>query len=282
MDPLILPVEPLSEESHRIDVRSAAWSKVSVGPFSCDACSQEDFLNAIVQEAFTSRSTRLVATVNAQFYVLAARDSSFRELLARADYICADGFPIKIAIGLFSNRKSERIAGVDLVEEICKLGAPRGLRVFFLGGRPGTAQATAQLMKERFHGLQIVGTSCPELGFENDSEMLQPILNSISHAKPHVVFVGLGAPKQELLIDLHLRSLGVPLAMGVGGSFDILTGITVRAPRFAQKYGLEWVYRFAQEPRRLWRRYLLGNLQFGYYFCKYYLRHKLSEPMANG
>jgi N-acetylglucosaminyldiphosphoundecaprenol N-acetyl-beta-D-mannosaminyltransferase len=108
----------------------------------------------------------------------------------------------------------------------------------------------------------VAGVSCPEPGFETCIDSLQQVLDQISQANAHVLFVGLGAPKQELFIRDYIQPLQVPIAMGVGGSFEILSGILGRAPLWMQKSGLEWLFRLCHEPGRLWKRYLLGNVEF--------------------
>jgi N-acetylglucosaminyldiphosphoundecaprenol N-acetyl-beta-D-mannosaminyltransferase len=253
----------------RSEKRGLLTARISIGPVEIDAIPREDLVERIVQQAFHADSTRVVATINAQFYVLAEEDAVFRDCLRRSEITCADGFPIGMAAGLVGGQRVERVAGVDIVEEICRRGAGSGLRVFLLGGRPGSADQLAELLKARYRGLEIAGVACPPPGFEKQEQSLFGILEEIAAARPHVVFVALGAPKQEMFIDQYLRNLQIPVAIGVGGSFEIITGVTRRAPRIVQRIGMEWMYRLYQEPHRLWRRYLLGNPQFLWILSKY-------------
>ena len=243
--------------------------RVSLGPVEIDAIARTDLVDRIIEEAFHADSTRVVATINAQFYVLADRDAVFQDCLRRSEITCADGFPIGVAAGLLAGQRVERVAGVEIVEEICRRGAGSGLRVFLLGGRPGSAAHLATLLKERYPGLEVAGVACPPFGFEKREQSLSAILWEIAAARPHMVFVALGAPKQEMFIDQYLRNLKIPVAIGVGGSFEIITGVTRRAPKLVQQVGMEWMYRLCQEPQRLWRRYLLGNPQFLWIMSKY-------------
>jgi N-acetylglucosaminyldiphosphoundecaprenol N-acetyl-beta-D-mannosaminyltransferase len=167
---------------------------------------------------------------------------------------------------------------VDLIERLCQRGAPQGLRVFFLGGKPETANLTGQILRRRYPGIKIVGVSCPPFGFERSGGCLPEVLDQIAAAKPHVLFAGLGAPKQEFLIHEHIRALKVPLAIGIGGSFEILSGQLNRAPAWMRSNGLEWGYRLCQEPNRLWRRYLVGNTEFLWHVAKWRAQH-LTTPM---
>ena len=259
----------LFQENTRRDLR---WS---IGPIEVDAQPREQLIEAILDHALNSSVSHHVATINAQFYVLAENDPVFRDCLMRAEVVCADGVSIGLAVKALTGRRIERLAGVDLLEEICKRGAASGLRVFLLGGRPGSAQRLAEILSERYPGIEIAGISCPPMGFQKSADSLLTVLNQLHAAQPHVAFVALGAPKQELFIDQYMRNLKIPVVVGVGGSFEIITGFTHRAPRLIQRAGFEWLYRLGQEPRRLWRRYFLGNPQFLWIMAGYWiLRHK--------
>jgi N-acetylglucosaminyldiphosphoundecaprenol N-acetyl-beta-D-mannosaminyltransferase len=234
--------------------------------------SQDRLVDEVLRHALHGKVTRQLVTANAQFYVLAENSRRFRECLREADYICADGMPIVWACNFFGEGRVPRIAGVDLIERVCQRGAAQRLRVFLLGGRPEAASETADILRKRYPGIQIVGVDCPPFGFERRAQSLQNVLDHIAIARPHVIFVGLGAPKQELLIRNHIRPLQIPLAVGIGGSFEILSGKLDRAPIWMQSIGLEWAYRLCQEPARLWRRYLIGNTQFVWYIARWRLK----------
>jgi len=219
-------------------------------------------LEEVMQHALNGQSTWQIVTANAQFYVMAEKDQRFRACLERAEYSCADGMPVVWACNRLAGAQVPRIAGVDFIEDICRTGASHGLRLFLLGGVPGAAKAAAAVLAARYPGIEIAGVSCPAFHFEKKAETLQPVLDAIAEAKPHVLFVALGAPKQEFFIDEHVRPLGVPIAVGIGGSFEIISGTLTRAPQWMQRVGLEWLFRLRQEPRRLWKRYLVGNVEF--------------------
>ncbi len=245
------------------EVRTVAQApRIHLGHLAVDAYTKPDFLRAVLDHALHGRGTRHIVTANAQFYVLAEKDLLFRRCVASAEYICADGMSLVWACNRLMHTSIPRINGTDLIEEICRDGAAQGLRVFLLGGKAGAAEATTSVLEARYPGIVIAGTSCPEFGFERSAETLDPVLEHIARAQPQVIFVSLGAPKQEFFIHRYLRPLQVPLAVGIGGSFELISGQIDRAPRWMQRSGLEWAFRFAQEPRRLWRRYLVGNLEF--------------------
>jgi N-acetylglucosaminyldiphosphoundecaprenol N-acetyl-beta-D-mannosaminyltransferase len=249
-------------------------TRIQIGPVGIDTYSENALVEEILEHALSGRSTHQVVTVNAQFYVLAEHSPDFRRCLEKAEYSCADGMPIAWACRQFAGLNVPRIAGVSLIEQVCERGANRGLRVFFLGGKPGAARETARLLRKRYPGLVVVGTASPEIGLtqtDSDKTIRASIIEEIESAKPHVVFLGLGAPKQEIFADKYLRPLRVPIVMGVGGSFEILSGMMPRAPRWLQTSGFEWLYRLAQEPKRMWRRYLIGNSEFLWSLAKWRL-----------
>jgi N-acetylglucosaminyldiphosphoundecaprenol N-acetyl-beta-D-mannosaminyltransferase len=138
--------------------------------------------------------------------------------------------PIVWACNSLYGGRVRRIAGVSLIEKLCQRGAAHCLRVFLLGGKPEAADMTAKLLKRRHPGIQIAVVSCPPYGFEKRDDSLQKVLDQIASSKSHFLFVGLGAPKQEYFIHHHIRPLHVPLAIGVGGSYEILSGMLKRAP----------------------------------------------------
>ena len=239
-----------------------AVPRIHLGNLGIDTYTRAGLLAEVLEHALHGTHTRQIVTANAQFYVLAGKDMRFRALVEESEYICADGMPLVWACDKLAHTKVPRIAGIDLIEDLCREGAAQGLRVFFMGGRPGTAEAAASILATKYPGLAIAGTSCPKYGFQLKQETLGPVLDEIRDAKPHVLFVALGAPKQEFFIGQHIRDLRIPIAVGIGGSFELLAGDLERAPEWMQKSGLEWAFRLAQEPQRLWRRYLLGNFEF--------------------
>ena len=248
-----------------------AVPRVHLGNLGIDTYTRAGLLSEILAHALHGTRTRQIVTANAQFYVLANKNIRFRGVVEESEYICADGMPLVWACDRLAHTKVPRIAGIDLIEDLCREGAAQGLRVFFMGGRPGTAQTTALILKAKYPGMVVAGVSCPKYGFELSQKTLVPALNEIREAKPHVLFLALGAPKQEFFIGQHIRPLGVPLAIGIGGSFELLAGDLHRAPQWMRESGLEWAFRLGQEPRRLWKRYLIGNIEFVWSLTKWSL-----------
>ncbi len=209
-----------------------------------------------------AEGSALVTTVNAQSALLAADAPRFAGIVNRAALCVADGMSIVFASRLLGTPLQERIAGVDLFAALCKRCASEGLSVYLLGGRPGAADQAAATLRTRHPDLEIAGTDCPPYGFEHDPAEAARVLERIGRAAPDLLFVGLGVPKQEYWLEENAPHLGAAVAMTVGGTFDIVAGFVPRAPHWLQAAGMEWLFRLAIEPRRLWRRYLIGNPRF--------------------
>ena len=141
---------------------------------------------------------------------------------------------------------------------LCQQAALHSYKVYLLGGRPGAAEETSRRLGSQFPGLSVVGMDCPPMGFDKQPDLDAAVCRRIEEASPDLLFVGLGAPKQEFWIHDH-RDLPAKVMVGVGGSFELVAGMTKRAPLFWQRSGLEWLWRFGMEPKRLWKRYLIGK-----------------------
>lgn len=264
--------ERKTAEQERIAASAGASGRkhsVLIGPIRISRVSRQDLIEDAVRHIFRGSSTTHIVTANAQFYVLAERNAHFRQCLTEADYICADGLPIVRMCNWMGATDIERITGIDLLPLLCERAADFGFPVYFLGGEPGSAAASASLLMDRYPNLQVCGVGCPPRDFENSSAIRTEVLRSIAAAAPAIIFVALGAPRQEYFIQQHIRPIGIPVAIGVGGSFEMLAGIRRRAPSWIQAVGMEWAFRLAQEPRRLAKRYLVGNSAFSYYALRY-------------
>ena len=189
-------------------------------------------------------------------------DPEIRQLCEGADVVVADGMPLIWASHLQGTPLAERVTGSNLIGHICGACAERGRKVFLLGGVPGAADGAAEALIDRNPGLDIVGRYCPPFGFEGDETEIERMVAAIRDSEADVIFVALGFPKTERLIQRirHARPEG--WWIGVGISFSFLSGHVSRAPEWMQNSGLEWLHRLVQEPRRLARRYLVDDLPF--------------------
>ncbi len=213
-----------------------------------------------------------VVTVNAQFVQIAAGSQAFADLVGRAELSVADGVPLVWASRLLGDPLPGRVNGADLMVRLCEEAARNGHSVYFLGGMPGAAEATAKILQTANPGLQVSGIHCPAHGFlQGNQAEQQEVTRRIVAAQPDLLFVALGAPAQEYWIKDNAH-LPVKVMMGVGGSFELVAGFQKRAPKLLQRTGLEWLWRLGREPRRLWRRYLFGNTLFIYLVLRQRLR----------
>ena len=186
-----------------------------------------------------------------------------RELVLEATHRTADGLPIVWASRLAGTPLPERVAGSDLVLTMPEAAADAGLSVFLLGGNPGVAAAAAARLQALYPRLEDVGSYCPPFGFEDDPEELERIKRTVRAARPDLVLVGLGFPKQERLIRLLRGELPGAWLVGIGISLSFVAGDQPRAPAVLQRAGLEWLHRLWHEPRRLFRRYIVQGVPFG-------------------
>jgi N-acetylglucosaminyldiphosphoundecaprenol N-acetyl-beta-D-mannosaminyltransferase len=219
-----------------------------------------------------------VVTPNVDHLMKLQHDSEFRSLYAQASLVLPDGQPLIWAARFLGTPFKAKISGSDLFPKLCEASAGNDLRVFFLGGRPRAADICAHKLKTRFPALRVVGTYCPDFGFEKSPSENAKIIDLISAAAPHILFVALGAPKQEKWIFRHKTHYQVPVSIGVGASLDFYSGLVKRAPVWMQKWGLEWLWRVASEPKRLWRRYLLEDMQFFNLVYHQYRNRRFRQP----
>ncbi len=236
-------------------------TRVRIGQALVDCASFEQTVDRILSLARNAEHFAYVVTPNAQHITLLESDERLRDIYDNASVVTPDGVSLLMAARLLGSRIGQRIPGVDLFVALCQAAAAARLRVFLLGGNPGSADLAAAQLRDRFPDL-TVQTYCPPFGFEADAAELTRIQQTLKSFGPALLFVGLGAPKQEYWIAEHGPKLGPVVCIGVGGSFEMVGGVVKRAPRIWQKCGCEWLFRLIQEPRRLWRRYLIGNLQF--------------------
>lgn len=208
-----------------------------------------------IHEFIQSGKPHHIFTADASGIMQAQQDPALCDIIKQADLVTADGAGVMIASRLRGAALPERVSGVDLVQKVSGLAAANGYSVYLFGAAEGVAQAAADTLQSRFPGLRIAGT---RNGYFTEAEEEQ-IVRQIADAQPDALFVALGIPKQEIFIRKHFTELGVPVMIGIGGSFDVISGKLQRAPCWMQRAGLEWLYRFAQEPSRLPRLAALPN-----------------------
>lgn len=201
-----------------------------------------------------------VVTPNVDHIVQLEKGGELVEVYKNADLILADGKPLIWISKWYKTPIKEKISGSDLFPLLCKMAAHKGYSMFFLGAAEGVAEKAANNLMARYSGLNIVGTYSPPFGFEKDEVELSKIEGMIKHANPHILIVGLGCPKQEMFILHNRERLEVPISLGLGASIDFEAGNVKRAPKWMSEHGLEWLYRLIQEPKRMFKRYLIDDL----------------------
>jgi len=223
-------------------------ARIRLGPVNLDIYSIETILQTL--EGFiATRSPSQIVTLNSLMFNLALRDAPFANAVSSATLIIPDSSGIKWAAGFLTGSRTEKVAGIDLLELLCQTAAERGYGVFFLGAKPDVAQGAAGKLSAKFVGLKVLGTHHGYFTKVNDGD----IIALIREKAPDILFVGLDMPRQELWISGNLAKLNVPVVMGVGGSFDVISGRLRRAPEFLRRLHLEWFFRLFQQPWRITR-----------------------------
>jgi N-acetylglucosaminyldiphosphoundecaprenol N-acetyl-beta-D-mannosaminyltransferase len=183
---------------------------------------------------------------------------NLRAAVLDCDLINADGQPIIWVSRLLQSPLKERVTGIDLFDVLIARCAEHGLRPYLVGARQEVVAKTVEVLKRKYPKLQFAGWRDGYWSAEEEAGVVQ----EIRKARPDVLCMAVGSPKQELFLRKWKKEMQVPFVMGVGGSFDVTAGVLKRAPRWMQDSGLEWLFRLAQEPRRLWRRYLIEDMAF--------------------
>lgn len=203
-----------------------------------------------------------IFTVNVDHICLAASDEHFGDILRRGDIIVADGMPLVWYSKFIGNPLPIRLTGVDLTYKICLLSGTCDLRLFFLGASQGVAERAIDNIRKQYTGVQIEGYYSPTRKEITDSRLSLNIIEKIKQTQANVVFVAFGAPLQERWIDKYRDQFEGVTLIGVGATFDFMSGDVRRAPLWMQKRGLEWMFRIYLEPSRLMKRYLIRDFKF--------------------
>jgi N-acetylglucosaminyldiphosphoundecaprenol N-acetyl-beta-D-mannosaminyltransferase len=233
--------------------------RLRIGKLWVDVLRFEEALDAV--EALVRKGQGgNVFTPNVDHVVMVESNEAFAQAYSRAALCLADGMPLVWGSRLLGLPLPERVAGSDLVLPLLERAAQRQWRVFFLGANEGVADKAAEVVRQRF-GTNVVGTDAPRITL-GDTAQLDRIGAQLNAAQPHLVLMAFGAPKQEFLMDALADRVRPAVCLGIGASLDFIAGTVKRAPAFMRRSGLEWLYRLGQEPRRLWRRYLINDPLF--------------------
>lgn len=240
---------------------SAGPRKVQVGGLWFDAVTERQVVEA-VRAAWSAGRGGSIVPVNVDVARAAAREPELADLIAGASLVVADGMPLVWAARASGDRLPERVAGSSLIFPLCAAAAADSKSVFLLGGAEGAPERAAAALVARSGALRIAGTLSPPFGFDRTEEGTRRAVAAVAAAAPDLVFVGLGFPRQERLIELVRQELPAAWCLACGGGIAMTAGVVRRASPVLQRLGLEWLHRLALEPRRLARRYLRDDLPF--------------------
>jgi N-acetylglucosaminyldiphosphoundecaprenol N-acetyl-beta-D-mannosaminyltransferase len=229
-----------------------------------DNLSMEETL-ARVEEFIRSGRAHQHVVVNVDKLVKASRDPALRRIVNACDLVSADGMPVVWASRLLGKPLKERVAGIDLFEALMRRAGERGWRVFLLGAREEVVRAVAAIYRERYPQLQLAGWRD---GYWQGEQEEAQVARMVADSRADLLFVAMSSPGKEQFLGKYQAVMGVPFAMGVGGTFDVVSGRVRRAPGWMQRAGLEWFWRFLQEPRRMFRRYFIDDMVFVWLLIK--------------
>lgn len=229
--------------------------------------SREEAVRLVVDRARSGRPGAYICLTNVHTTVESQRLSPLRRATEEAFLSVPDGMPLVWILRRRGYRTTEKVTGVELVPMVASAGRDHGLRHAFYGGGPGIAEAVRDRLTRSTPGVEVVGAVSPPFGPLGEPE-LRDLETQVERLRPDILWVGLGAPKQDLFMARAARRLPVPVMIGVGAAFDFLAGAKPSAPRWMRHGGLEWLFRLATEPGRLWRRYTIGNSVFLYLLAR--------------
>ena len=222
-----------------------------------DRLSFDQVVDELIQTIHAGQRASL-CTVNVAILMMMRSDPRLQRFVDSARWTVADGQPLIWASRLTQQPLPERVTGIDLIDELCARAARENIGVYFLGASDKIVRTTADVLRSRHPGLDVRG--CADGYFGPDQAPARA--RAVAASGAELLFVAMGVPRQEYFIEEQWEHLGARVVIGVGGSFDVIAGLRKRAPVFIQRAGLEWAYRVAQEPRRLFKRYLITNSQF--------------------
>lgn len=237
-----------------IGKESRKFPRIDVFGVGIDDVGSKEAISAICEVAKLHGRGRYAVTVNSEFIMMAHRNREFARILAKSDLAVADGWWVAISKLISGGKEQDRIAGVDLIENVCKISAEKAIRVGFLGGFGGVAEEVARRQVEKYPGLKVAFAKPGEPTIRYDLRLKREI---DAVGRIDILFVAYGMGKQEFWIDRNRQKLNIGLYIGVGGSFDYLAGVKKRAPVFMQNLGFEWLWRLVFDPARIWRQRII-------------------------
>ncbi len=243
--------------------------KINIFNIPIDCISMQKTLD-IIEEAIKNKKQIHHVAVNAYKIVLMQKDKELHNSVVNCDLINADGQSVVWASKILGKPLPERVTGIDLMNNLVKLSFQNHYKIYFFGAKEEIVSKVVMQYSQNYSSEIIAGY---RNGYYEESEK-EIIAKNIAESKADILFVAINSPKKEKFLDKYKHTIKIPFIMGVGGSFDVVAGFTKRAPYWMQKTGLEWLYRFIQEPKRMWKRYLIGNFQFVFLVARELIKNK--------
>lgn len=234
-----------------------------------NAISMEETI-AIIEKIIADKKPTQHVVINASKVNLMEKDLRLRQIVNACPLINADGASIVWAAKKLGVPLRERVTGVDLFQKLVALAEDKNYKIYLFGAKEEVVVRVKDIFEKKYPNIKIVGY---RNGYFTEKDEPQ-IVKDMAMSGADMMFVAFSSPKKEFWVNKYLEQLNIPFVMGVGGSFDIVAGITERAPEWMQKHGLEWFYRFIQEPRRMWKRYIIGNAKFVILTYKYKIKSR--------
>lgn len=222
-----------------------------------------------IEQMIAADKKSYVVAINVDVVMKIEADPYLKKIVDDADMVLVDGKPLVWISKLHGRPLKEKVSGSDLVPLLCEVAAKNGYKVFIIGGKEGSAERAKQRLEEKLPDIKIVGTYAPPFGFEKDDAELERINRMISQAHPDLLITCFGCPKQEKWIYENIEKYDAKVSICAGATVDFLAGNVTRAPRWMSEHGLEWFYRFLQEPKRMFRRYFVDDIKIVQLIHKY-------------
>lgn len=214
-----------------------------------------------IDELIVREHPAYIMAVNVDVIMKIEKDAELKQVADDADMVIVDGKPLIWISKWHKKPIKEKISGSDLVPALCSRSAQKGYSIFILGGKEGVAEQAKLNLQKKYEGINIIGTYAPPYGFEKNQEEIDKINSMLNEAKPDILVVCFGCPKQEKFVYDNYQKYGAKVSVCAGATVDFLAGNVKRAPRWMSEHGLEWLYRFIQEPKRLFKRYFVDDIK---------------------
>ncbi|MBW2997957.1 WecB/TagA/CpsF family glycosyltransferase [Candidatus Woesearchaeota archaeon] len=233
--------------------------RVSILNVPFDNLSKKEALDRVEHFIHLNTIHRSVYPANTDTLIKADEDEAFKKILQEGDMILADGSPVVWASRYLRNPLKQKVSGSTLFYRLCRLSAEKGYRIFLLGSGPGVAEKAKNKLTKKYPKLNITGTYSPSYPFMDNKDELKHVIKLLKKSKSHILFVGLGNPKQEQFIARYKDDYEIPVSISIGGTLNFVAGKKIMPPEWIKDLGFAWFFRLIQEPKRLWRRYMVED-----------------------